>query len=131
LSYYPWWHGSFSDFRTNINDLAVRYNKDIVVVETAYPWTTQYVNDGIPNVGFDPTKLPVGYPVNPQGQSDFLTYLSILIRALQTIGGSGSYIGNLRIFQSPLLVLHGKIIVYLILMVTRSIPCKYFRIPIV
>lgn len=57
-SYYPWWHGSFSDLSNNLNDLAVRYNKNIVIVETAYPWTTQYVNDGVDNVGFDSTKLP-------------------------------------------------------------------------
>ena len=88
-SYYPFFQGSFSALRTNLNDLAVRYNKDIVIAETAYPWTTQYVNDGVPNVGFDPTKLPPGYPVNPQGQRDFLTYLSILIKSTTNNRGIG------------------------------------------
>ena len=91
LSYYPWWHGSFTALRNNLNDLAVRYNKDIVVVETGYPWTSQYVDDGVPNVGFDPAKLPPGYPVNPKGQSDFLTYLSILIKGTANNKGIGFF----------------------------------------
>ena len=90
-SYYPWWHGSFSNLSSNINDLAARYNKNIVIAETAYPWTSQYVNDGVPNVGFDPTKLPPGYPVNPQGQNDFLTYLSILIKDVPNNRGMGFF----------------------------------------
>ena len=32
-SYYPKWHGTLDDLRDNLNDLAVRYNKDIIVVE--------------------------------------------------------------------------------------------------
>ncbi|MGF6445882.1 hypothetical protein QF002_006758 [Paraburkholderia youngii] len=40
LSYYPQWQGSFSDLQGNVNDLATRYDKDVIVVETAYPWTT-------------------------------------------------------------------------------------------
>ena len=33
LSYYPKWHGTLDDLRYNINDLARRYKKDMVVVE--------------------------------------------------------------------------------------------------
>ncbi|MFP3562313.1 glycosyl hydrolase 53 family protein, partial [Paraburkholderia sp. SIMBA_049] len=40
LSYYPQWQGSLDDLRNNANDLAVRYDKELIVVETAYPWTT-------------------------------------------------------------------------------------------
>lgn len=32
-SYYPKWHGSLSDLENNLNDLALRYNKPIVIVE--------------------------------------------------------------------------------------------------
>jgi len=38
-SYYPFWHGPMSALTANLNDLAPRYGKDIVVAETAYPWT--------------------------------------------------------------------------------------------
>ena len=32
-SYYPKWHGTLDDLRHNLNDLANRYNKDVIVVE--------------------------------------------------------------------------------------------------
>ena len=33
LSYYPKWHGTLDDLRDNLNDLAGRYGKDMIVVE--------------------------------------------------------------------------------------------------
>ncbi|HYY78533.1 MAG TPA: glycosyl hydrolase 53 family protein, partial [Actinomycetes bacterium] len=38
-SYYPFWHGPLEALRQNLDDLATRYGKDIVVAEAAYPWT--------------------------------------------------------------------------------------------
>jgi beta-galactosidase len=32
-SYYPKWHGTLDDLRDNLSDLALRYNKDLIVVE--------------------------------------------------------------------------------------------------
>jgi beta-galactosidase len=32
-SYYPKWHGTLDDLRDNLNNLATRYNKDVIVVE--------------------------------------------------------------------------------------------------
>jgi arabinogalactan endo-1,4-beta-galactosidase len=39
LSYYGYWHGSLRDLQTAIRTLAARYDKDVLVLETAYPWT--------------------------------------------------------------------------------------------
>ena len=33
FSYYPKWHGTLDDLRDNLNDIARRYNKDVIVVE--------------------------------------------------------------------------------------------------
>jgi arabinogalactan endo-1,4-beta-galactosidase len=33
LSYYPKWHGTLADLKYNVNDLARRYGKDIIIVE--------------------------------------------------------------------------------------------------
>jgi beta-galactosidase len=33
LSYYPRWHGTLDDLKSNLNDLSVRYKKDLNVVE--------------------------------------------------------------------------------------------------
>ena len=39
LSYYPFWHGTLSQLRANLDDLAQRYRRDVSVVETQYGWT--------------------------------------------------------------------------------------------
>ena len=41
LSYYPFWHGAFEKFQENVDDISARYDKDIVVAETAFGWTTE------------------------------------------------------------------------------------------
>jgi arabinogalactan endo-1,4-beta-galactosidase len=71
LSYYPFWHGPLSALQANLNDLSPRYNKDIVVVETAYPWTLAD-GDGYPNSIDASTPLGTDYPPTPEGQSGFL-----------------------------------------------------------
>jgi arabinogalactan endo-1,4-beta-galactosidase len=75
-SYYPIWHGSLADLRANLNDLATRYHKDIVVVETAYPWTTQD-GDGYANLWGGTPTLPdqATYPPTVQGQARFFEAL--------------------------------------------------------
>ena len=72
LSYYPTWHGKdLTQLGININALANQFKKDIVIAETAYPFTLGY-NDYTNNIiGLDNQLLP-GYPATPQGQKDFL-----------------------------------------------------------
>jgi hypothetical protein len=91
LSYYPWWHGTLATMQANVNDLAVRYNKDIVLAETAYPWTTQYLNDGMPDVGLGTWKPAAGYPITPQGQKAFLFALTKIIKTTTNHKGIGYY----------------------------------------
>ncbi|MBN1780169.1 glycosyl hydrolase 53 family protein [bacterium] len=79
LSFYPWWHGSLNDLRINLNDLAKRYGKDIVVVETAYPWTLQWA-DAVPNILGNAGDLLAGYPASVDGQTKFLRDLIRIIR---------------------------------------------------
>ena len=43
-SYYPKWHGTLDDLRTNLTDLAARYKQDIIVVEYSVPSVRQ-IND--------------------------------------------------------------------------------------
>lgn len=78
LSYYPWWHGTLPTMQANLNDLAVRYNKDIVLAETAYPWTMAD-GDGYPNIITSQTDLQTVYPPTSQGQLGYMSnVLSIL-----------------------------------------------------
>ena len=41
LSFYGYWHGSFADIQNAITVLSDRYDRDVLVVETAYPWTLE------------------------------------------------------------------------------------------
>jgi arabinogalactan endo-1,4-beta-galactosidase len=85
LSYYPWWHGSFDDLRGNLATVAARFKKDIVVVETAYPWTRERGNF----FNADPAKLKTPYPPTPEGQRDFLVELLKIVRATPDSRGHG------------------------------------------
>jgi arabinogalactan endo-1,4-beta-galactosidase len=61
LSYYPWWHGNLLEFRANLLSLDRHFDKDIMLVETAYNWRpSEYENARPP------------YPETPEGQVEFL-----------------------------------------------------------
>ncbi|HKI44555.1 MAG TPA: glycosyl hydrolase 53 family protein [Balneolales bacterium] len=71
LSYYPWWHGSLTDLTNNLDQLAVRYHKPILIAETAYPWTLRYDDNAANIVGSSNQLLPV-YPATVDGQKSYL-----------------------------------------------------------
>ncbi len=54
-SYYPQWHGTLDDLRHNLNDLAARYNKPVIVVE--YQEHRREVNEIVRDV---PGKMGLG-----------------------------------------------------------------------
>lgn len=54
-SYYPQWHGTLDDLRCNLDDLAVRYNKPVIVVE--YQEHRREVNEIVRDV---PGKMGLG-----------------------------------------------------------------------
>jgi arabinogalactan endo-1,4-beta-galactosidase len=80
-SYYPWWHGTFSDLEKNLTWMSANYNKDIIIVETAYyangyyPEPSQWVFDIQP------------YPPTPQGQFDFLVKLDSIAHNFPKVKG--------------------------------------------
>lgn len=87
LSYYPFFHGTITQLRTNINDLATRYNKDLMIVETQYGWTLQN-GDFLGNFLWQDSQLMPGYPATPGGQVGFV---SDLVSALAAVpGGHGA-----------------------------------------
>ena len=70
LSYYPWWHGSMDDLRDNLHNTAMRFDKDIFIVETAYPHRSLDVGS---MEGADSTNMR--WSMTPEGQESFLTEL--------------------------------------------------------
>jgi arabinogalactan endo-1,4-beta-galactosidase len=90
LSYYTWWQGTMSDLEFNSHDLAQRYGKEIIIVETAYPWTLDWY-DNTQNIVGDPSQLLPGYPATVEGQTDFLSYLISLVRNIPDNKGLGLF----------------------------------------
>ena len=89
-SYYGYWHGSLGDLQRNLNDVSQRYGKDVIVVETAYPFTFDD-GDGWPNLIGLPEQLVPGYDASPEGQRrNFRDVLSIL-RAVPNGRGLGAF----------------------------------------
>ncbi|WP_406674603.1 arabinogalactan endo-1,4-beta-galactosidase [Nonomuraea sp. N2-4H] len=89
LSYYPYWHGTLETFQANINDVAARYGKPVLVAETAYPFTTGDA-DGWPNIITGAEPYP-GYRATPQGQSAMLAKVADIVRAVPDGRGLGLY----------------------------------------
>jgi arabinogalactan endo-1,4-beta-galactosidase len=78
LSYYSFFHGTLSQMRANVDDLAVRYRKPIVIAESQYAWTLAG-GDSTGNFVWQASQLAVGYPASPGGQVSFYNdLLSIL-----------------------------------------------------
>lgn len=90
LSYYPWWQGTLNDLELNVNDLAQRYDKEIIIVETAYPWTLDWY-DNTHNIVGEPGQLHQGYPATVEGQTNFLNDLFNLIMDIPDNKGIGLF----------------------------------------
>jgi arabinogalactan endo-1,4-beta-galactosidase len=89
LSYYPFWHGSLDALGSNLKSLASKFGKDIILAETAYPWTLSS-GDDCPSVVTDIDALPdaAKFPPTPLGQADFFEALNLVLREVP--GGHGA-----------------------------------------
>jgi arabinogalactan endo-1,4-beta-galactosidase len=89
-SYYGYWHGSLADLQFNLNDVSARYDKDVVVAETAYAFTLDD-KDGWSNIIGDPSLLVAGYPATPAGQAANLRDVMSIVRAVPDGRGLGVF----------------------------------------
>lgn len=90
LSYYPFWNGSLAQLQQNLHSLASRYGKDIIIAETAYPWTLSS-SGNVPSVVSTAAALPdaAAYPPTPQGQARFFEALNQVLREVPDGHGAG------------------------------------------
>lgn len=97
LSYYPFWHGTMDDLRRNMNDIALRYGKDLIVAETSSGFTLEDYQryERLPrdrrkgmaaNAALAET---IPYPMSPEGQAQFIQDLMELIAAVPEGRGKG------------------------------------------
>lgn len=80
LSYYPWWHGTMNDLRSNLRETAKTFEKDIIVVETAYPFRNQ---------GYWKEKKAMAWPISREGQRAFLDDLITTVKETPNNRGRG------------------------------------------
>ncbi|MFF2267394.1 arabinogalactan endo-beta-1,4-galactanase [Cellulosimicrobium cellulans] len=86
LSYYPFWHGTMGELKYNLNDLASRFGKELLVVETAYGWTLDD-GDGLINSFYTAEEATGGYPATVAGQTAYLRDLRDIVQGVP--GGLG------------------------------------------
>lgn len=79
-SYYPWWHGSLLDLRECLNFTALKYDKDIVLVEVAYNFKPQEYRG---------KKAP--FSESPEGQKAFLEAVNRIILNIPNHKGKGIF----------------------------------------
>ncbi len=81
LSYYPFWDAPLSALATNLQQLASRYHKPLLIVETAYAHDLKDC-DNTPNTFGPAQEQQGGYPATPQGQLAFLQALQQQVAAV-------------------------------------------------
>lgn len=86
LSYYSFWHGPLDRFISNLNDISERYQKEVIVLEAAYPYTLAD-DDGYANlVGGEAQDLSY-YKATVQGQATAIR--DIMVAVAQAPNGKG------------------------------------------
>jgi arabinogalactan endo-1,4-beta-galactosidase len=77
MSYYSKWSKwNLAQLKSTIAEAKKRYGKDIIVVETAYPFTLENA-DPMPNLLGKDALIP-GYPATPDGQRRYMINLTQL-----------------------------------------------------
>lgn len=95
LSYYPFWHGSLQMLNDNMNDIAERYGKDLVIAEVSMGYTMEdYKNyeklsdEERKGYATRPALVEkIEYPMTKHGQYDFME--DFLNRISHIKGGKG------------------------------------------
>ena len=87
LSYYPIWHGGLEDLQFNLEDISARFNKEVLVVETAYGHTTESLSGA--DIFTEEMSKIAGYPPTVEGQGQFLQDLMETVRKVPDGKGLG------------------------------------------
>lgn len=86
LSYYSYWHGPMDRFINNMNDVSERYQKDVLVLEAAYPYATTDA-DGYGNLAGEGVQEAGGFMPTVQGQATAIR--DIMAAVAQVPNGRG------------------------------------------
>ncbi|WOE65284.1 arabinogalactan endo-beta-1,4-galactanase [Aeromonas allosaccharophila] len=90
LSYYIYWNGPMNALQYNMDDISKRYNKDLIVVEAAYGYTTANC-DNAENNFTSKEADDAGYPATVQGQANYLHDLLQVVTKVPEGRGKGVF----------------------------------------
>jgi len=91
-SYYPFWHGMPENLCETLNDLVVRYEKDIYVVETGYPWKYHEMYKTVLNGSQEAWEnFTAKYSLSPDGQLSFLQEVTRIVKEIVHRRGKGVF----------------------------------------
>ena len=90
LSWYPIYHGTLAQLKANLDELATRYRKPLVVVETAYGWTLD--NGQATSHVLDAKRAEkAGYPTTVAGQAQVIKDVIATVAAVPDGLGRGVF----------------------------------------
>jgi arabinogalactan endo-1,4-beta-galactosidase len=90
LSYYPYWHGTIEELQFNMNDISERYDKEVVIAETAYAHTLEN-GDDLENIFGPEQEEAGGYPATVKGQADLVREVMDAVRKVPNGKGLGIF----------------------------------------
>ncbi len=80
ISYYPVWHGKdLSEVKTVLNNISQAQQKDIILAETAYPFTLQWADWTNNIVGQEDQLILPQYTASPDGQKKFIQKINTIM----------------------------------------------------
>lgn len=99
LSYYPFWHGTMEELKNNMDDISVRYAKDLVIAEVSMGFTMEdyaeyegLAQDERKGMATKPELVEkIEHSMTPQGQCEFLCELFRIIDDVPNGRGKGFF----------------------------------------
>ena len=85
-SYYPYWHGTTDNLTSVLKGIADKYNKYVMVAETAYPYTSDDGDTFGNAVSGYSDNVTLRYPISVEGQAQSLTDV---FQAVADVGSKG------------------------------------------
>lgn len=86
FSYYPWWHGSLYYLKFVLKRVYETFGKDILIVETAYPWGYSWC-DTQRNIVGEGSPILKQFPATPEGQHKYIETLMELVEGESFLRG--------------------------------------------
>ncbi len=86
LSYYPFWHGTYTDLKETMTQLLQEYRKPIMIVESAYAWRkcrNGFIDEAQEKIA--------GFPASPEGQRRVLELVNGIVASLPDQMGMGVF----------------------------------------